>query len=111
MRANLIRGGWTVAVAMGRERGADVIATRGGERWIIECKGSGSLPPMDNNYFIGALGELLQRMTDDAARYSVAFPDQPKFRRLWSELPEHPKRSLGLSCLFVSPTGNIVEAW
>jgi hypothetical protein len=42
---------------------------------------------MQNNYFVSVVGELMQRMNDDRAKHSIAFPDLPKFRRLWSELP------------------------
>lgn len=102
--------GWTVDVAWGRNRGIDIAATKSGERWIIECKGTGSSAPMQNNYFIGALGELLQRMTDPDARYSVAFTDTPKFRRLWNELPKHAKERLKLSAIFVDRDGVVNNA-
>src|SRR5262249_1712520 len=67
----LERGGWTVKVAWGKERGLDVDANRGNERWCIEVKGCGSRPEMRVNYFIGMLGETLQRMHDAGARYSI----------------------------------------
>src|SRR5207249_8057046 len=94
--------GWTVEVAWGRTRGIDIVALRGAERWVIECKGIGSLAPMQNNYFVGVIGELTQRMSDDRAKHSIAFPDVPKFRRLWSELPAMVKERLQLSALFVA---------
>ena len=101
--------GWSLKVAWGRERGIDIEALRGAERWIIECKGTGSLAPMQNNYFVGVIGELMQRMSDDRAKHSIAFPDLPKFRRLWSELPRTVKERLRLSALFVSGDGNVAE--
>jgi len=90
-------------------RGIDVVALRGSEKWIIECKGTGSIPPMQNNYFVGVVGELLQRMTDERAKHSIAFPDVPKFRRLWAEFPTMVKERLKLSVLFVSGNGSIME--
>lgn len=99
--------GWSVDVAWGRSRGIDILARNEGARWIIECKGSGSSPPMYNNYFLGALGELLQRMESDDASYALAFTDVPKFRRLWNELPKLPKERLRLSALFVSRDGQV----
>lgn len=101
--------GWSVQVAWGRERGIDIVASRKNEKWIIECKGTGSIPPMQNNHFVGVIGELMQRMTDDSAKHSIAFPDLPKFRRLWSELPVMVKDRLKLSALFVSDNGDIIE--
>ncbi|MGY3558465.1 hypothetical protein ACVWXP_001734 [Bradyrhizobium sp. USDA 4463] len=101
--------GWSVEVAWGRMRGIDIVALRGAEKWIIECKGTGSIPPMQNNYFVGVVGELLQRMTDERAKHSIAFPDVPKFRRLWAEFPPMVKERLKLSALYVSGDGSIVE--
>jgi hypothetical protein len=109
LKAHLERDGWSVEVAWGRARGIDVVALRGAERWIIECKGAGSLPPMQNNYFVGVIGELMQRMSDERAKHSVAFPDVPKFRRLWSELPLIVKDRLKLSALMVGEDGGVVE--
>jgi len=101
--------GWTVEVAWGKRRGIDVVAVRESERWLIECKGHGSRPEMQNNYFVGVLGELLQRMSAEDAKHSLAFPDVPKFRRLWSELPRPVKSKLGLTALFVASNGTVVE--
>ncbi len=101
--------GWSVKVAWGRTRGIDIVASRGTEKWIIECKGIGSSAPMKNNYFLGVVGEVLQRMHDDGARHSVAFPDLPKFRRLWKELPSRVKEQLKLTALFVTPQGTVSE--
>ncbi len=61
------------------------------------------------NYFLGVLGELLQRMTDPAAKYSIALPDLPQFRRLWDRLPELAKQRTGISALFVSESGRVDE--
>jgi hypothetical protein len=76
---------------------------------VIECKGTGSSPPMQNNYFLGVVGELLQRMHDDSAKHSIAFPDLPKYRRLCSELPANVKQRLQLTVLFVTADGVVQE--
>ena len=107
--AMLEQKGWSVEVAWGRQRGIDIVALRGLERWVIECKGTGSLAPMQNNYFVSVVGELMQRMSDHRAKHSIAFPDVPKFRRLWSELPMMVKKRLQLSALFVANDGSVVE--
>ncbi|MBT5356885.1 MAG: MarR family transcriptional regulator [Rhodospirillaceae bacterium] len=99
--------GWTTEVAWGRTRGIDIDARRGRERWIIEAKGCGSLQPMRVNYFIGILGETLQRMDDPDARYAIAFPDMQQFRNLWERLPSLAKQRTGISALFVQGDGAV----
>ena len=94
--------GWKVEVAFGRKKGIDIVAMKGSERWVIEVKGSGSLHPMRNNYFISVLGETLQRMNCPNTRYSIALPDIQKFRRLWAELPDLAKERVKIDCIFVS---------
>ncbi|WFU41792.1 hypothetical protein QA640_04580 [Bradyrhizobium sp. CB82] len=105
----LITQGWTVEVAWARAPGIDIHARQGGRRWIIEAKGEGTLAPMRVNYFLGVLGETLQRMTDPQAAYSVAFPDLKQFRGLWARLPNLAKERTKISALFVSHGGNIEQ--
>jgi hypothetical protein len=105
----LAQSGWEVSVVWGRGRGIDVEAKKGTQRWIIEAKGCGSLNPMRVNYFVSMLGELLQRMNDANARYSIALPDLKQFRGLWARLPELAKSRTGISALFVNASGNIDE--
>jgi hypothetical protein len=59
---------------LGRERGIDILATQDGERWVIEAKGQAARGLQQVNYFLGALGELVQRMDRDEARYGLALP-------------------------------------
>ena len=101
--------GWQVEVRWGRGRGVDVDASRRSERWRIEVKGGGSLDPMRVNYFLAVLGELLQRMDDPAARYSIALPDMKQFRGLWSRLPTLAKTRTHITALFVAALGEVVE--
>lgn len=99
--------GWTTEIAWGKSPGIDIIARRGGDVWVIEAKGCGSRPEMRVNYFIGMLGETLQRMRLPEVRYSVAMPDLVQFRRLWQRLPDLAKERTGISALFVDPTGRV----
>ena len=101
--------GWQVTLASGHAHGIDIDALRNGKRWIIEAKGRGSLNPMRVNYFLAVLGELLQRMSDPSALYSVALPDLPQFRGLWSRLPRLAKERTHITALFVDETGDVVE--
>lgn len=58
LKNHLEADNWQVKVAWGKEHGADIIATRGYEKWIIEVKGCGSLDAMRVNYFLAIIGEL-----------------------------------------------------
>lgn len=93
----LLSSGWTPAVAWGHAFGIDIEAHRGGARWMIEVKGCGSRQPMRVNYFLAMLGELLQRMNDPRAKYSIAVPDMPQYRALWSRLPLLAKEHTGIT--------------
>jgi hypothetical protein len=101
--------GWVVTVVWGKGLGIDMDARREGLRWIIEAKGQGSRPQMRVNFFLGALGELLQRMTDPEARYSMAMPDLQQYRRLWQRLPRLAKERTRVSAIFVTGSGEIEE--
>jgi hypothetical protein len=101
--------GWQVQVAWGYSQGVDIEARQGTRRWAIEVKGCGSLSAMRVNYFLGVLGETLQRMDDPEASYSIAFPDIQQFRRLWERLPALAKNRVGISALFVDKNGSVVH--
>jgi|GEM_PF-1094524 hypothetical protein len=106
----LSEDGWRVEVKWGKERGIDIFACKNDICWIIEAKGIGKYQPMRVNYFLGALAELMQRMSNPHALYSVAFPDISQYRRLWDRLPSLAKERTGVSALFVSDTGKITRA-
>ena len=106
LRAALTADAWAVEVAWGRVRGIDLTATRGDEQLIVEAKGEGSLDPMYNNYFLGALGELLQRMEGPQARYGLAFPAHRKFVRLAAELSPWVRARLQLWFYFAKPASD-----
>lgn len=101
--------GWSVKIAWARTRGIDMHASKDDQRWIIEVKGGGSLSAMRVNYFLGVLGETLQRMDDPDAMYSIAFPDLRQFRNLWSRLPTLAKERTRISALFVQKDGVVEE--
>jgi hypothetical protein len=103
----LERNGWTVVTAWGQAPGADCVAERAHERWIIEVKGQGSRQAMRVNYFLAVLGELLQRMDDPNAHYSVAFPDVEQFEGLWRRLPSLAKERTTISAIFVTKEGQV----
>jgi hypothetical protein len=109
IKAYLDKNNWTSNIAWERKPGIDIDAKRNGERWIIEVKGHGSRSAMRVNYFLAVLGELLQRMDDSNAKYSIALPDLPQFRNLWLKLPRLAKQKTGVSCLFVDSNGNMQE--
>lgn len=99
--------GWSTQVAWGKARGADCVAVKGNDRWIIEVKGCGSRQPMRVNYFLAVLGETLQRMDDPSASYSIAVPNMAQFRGLWQRLPQLAKDRTKISALFVRADGQI----
>lgn len=61
------------------------------------------------NYFLAILGELLQRMSDADAHYSIALPDLPQYRGLWNRLPALSKERTTMSALFIADTGVVTE--
>jgi len=102
--------GWEVEIAHLSDHGIDIDARRGEERWVIEVKGRGSRNEMRHNYFVNVLGQITQRMSDRDAKYSIAVPDLPQFRRLWGRYPDIAKQRLGISCLFVGAAGKVDES-
>jgi len=93
--------GAQVEVRYGHLQGPDLVVFQGGRKLVIEAKGIGKHSTMQRNYFLSVLGEILRRMSDPNARYAVAFPDHPQYRRLWNRLPAWVKRHLRLTAFFV----------
>src|SRR5207302_9167751 len=87
-------------------RGIDIDARKDGSHVVIEAKGAVALQPQQVNYFLGALGELIQRMDDSDARYGLALPDNPQYRGLVSRLPKLAKERLVLAVYFVRREGD-----
>lgn len=100
---------WETTIAWGKTHGIDIEARKGPHRWLIEVKGIGSLSAMRVNYFLAILGEILQRMNDDSAKYSIALPKTPQFIGLWNRFPDLAKQRTGISALFVDSAGNVEE--
>ena len=103
----LCSDGWSVKTAWGHSPGADIDATKNGHRWLIEVKGPGSRSPMRVNYFLSILGEILQRMEDPKAKYSIALPDMEQYRRLWNKLPKLAKERTTIDLILVDQSGKL----
>lgn len=96
--------GWETDIRWGHVHGIDIAASRGDERLILEAKGEGSRNPMRVNYFLGALGELLQRMESPDFRYGIAVPAHRQFIGLILRLPLWVRSHLNLCFYLVRPT-------
>lgn len=102
--------GYTVTVAWGRARGIDIEATHLTKpRQVIEAKGEVSSDQQQGNYFLGALGELLQRMSDPDATYALALPDNRRYRGLVRRLPDLARDRLSLRVYWVKRVNGRLE--
>lgn len=106
VRAHLADQGYTVTIAWGHQRGIDIEAQDSVSRLVIEAKGEASLQPQQVNYFLGALGELVQRMSDPDARYGLALPDNRQYQGLVERLPGLAWERLRLLIFMVSRCGD-----
>ena len=108
VRDHLEAGGFEVHVAWGRVRGIDIEANNSdGRRYVIEAKAeTGTSGPQQVNYFLGMLGELLQRMDDPGAAYGIALPDNSQYRGLVERLPQLARERLGLVVFWVVRGGS-----
>ncbi len=101
--------GWEPDISWGANHGIDIEARRRSVRWMIEV----NVPELPDvrvvEAFVSALGKLLQRMHDPGSKYSIAVPDSEPFHRLWERLPVLVKKRVGLTVLFVNPTGAVLE--
>lgn len=103
--------GYAVEVAWDRTRGIDIDARHpNGRRHVIEAKAeTGVSGAQQVNYFLGALGELLQRMDDPDACYGIALPANRQYQGLVNRLPQLARDRLDLNIFWVerSPTGTL----
>jgi hypothetical protein len=99
---HLVAQGYEVTVAWGRTRGVDIDATKPDDRLLLEAKGAVSLQPQQVNYFLGAIGELVQRMGDARARFGLALPDNAQYRGLVRRLPAHARQTVVQVVLFIA---------
>lgn len=108
VRAYLTGRGFEVSVAWDRVRGIDIDAWHAdGRRYVIEAKDEvGKSGPQQVNYFVGMLGELVQRMDDVHASYGIALPDNRQYRGLVNRLPTLARERLRLAVSWVSREGD-----
>lgn len=97
--------GWSVVVRWGRERGIDIEARSADRRYVIEAKGEAPPGPQQVNYFLGALGELVQRLDDGATHYGLALPDNRQYRGLVDRLPAEARARVVHVVFFVDVEG------
>jgi hypothetical protein len=109
VRDHLAARGLHVEVRWGHDRGTDITASGPNERWVIEAKGEVVSAQQQGNYFLGALGELIQRMDDPHARYALALPDTPRCQGLVRRLPALARERLALSVFFVHRDGTVTQ--
>lgn len=98
--------GWDATPSMGRKHGVDILAKQNGETMLIEAKGEGSRNAMRVNYFLMALGEILQKMNNENYRYALAFPAYRQYANLIIKLPKEIKQKLKLSIYLVKKQEN-----
>jgi hypothetical protein len=101
--------GYQVAIMWGRDRGIDIDAVGPEGRIVIEAKGEVPRGPQQVNYFLNALGELVQRMSDEQARYGLALPGNNQFRNLVLRLPTLARQRLRLTVYLVNADGTVEE--
>lgn len=107
VRTHLTARGFDVTVAWGRVRGIDIDARHAdGRRYVIEAKAEvGTRGPQQVNYFLGMLGELVQRMDDAAASYGIALPDNRQYRGLVDRLPDSGQGKAEIDSVLGQPRG------
>lgn len=108
MKSALEARGYEVRVKWGQKPGSDIEATLGG-KLIIETKGEGAYRQMLGNYFLQALGEILQRMSDPGASYGIAVPAHSSYIELILKLPKRVRQALQLDFYLVRPMDTTYE--
>lgn len=108
VRRYLTEQGFDVVVAWGRARGVDLDARHpDGRRYVIEAKAeTGKNGAQQVSYFLGMLGELVQRMEYPHATYEIALPVNRQYRGLVERLPALAKQRLGLAVFWVRRHGD-----
>ena len=72
----------------------------GGTRLVIEAMGEGTFRQILGNYFLNALGEILQRMSASGMEYGIALPAHPSYVKLVLRASQAGYRSLAVEFLF-----------
>lgn len=102
VKAYLEERGFDVAVAWGKERGVDIDARHlDGRRYMIEAKGGLASDQQQGSYFLGAIGELVQRMVEPEVQYGLALPLNRRYRGLVNRLPHLAWERLGVVVFWV----------
>ncbi len=109
MKSTLEGRSYEVQVKWGRKSGSDIVAICGNRCLVIEVKGEGSSRQMLGNFFLCALGEILQRMSDNTASYAIAFPAHASYVELVLKLPKRVREALQLDFYFVRPKETVHE--
>ncbi len=109
MKSTLEGRSYEVQVKWGRKSGSDIVATCGNRCLVIEVKGEGSSRQMLGNFFLCALGEILQRMSDNTASYAIALPAHLSYVELVLKLPKRVREALQLDFYFVRPKETVHE--
>jgi hypothetical protein len=107
LESHLVERGWTVTVAWGKHRGVDLLARGRAERLIVKCKGEAPTLQMEGNYFLSALGELVQRMHEPDVGYALALSENARFCGLAERLPPVARARLTLAVFFVQGDGSV----
>lgn len=105
----LINNDWDVIYAPENSIDADLVAIKKKKKWIIEVKGFSPLSSTRISYFYSVIGEILLRMSDKKAKYSIALPDIEQFRKLWGQFPALAKKRTSLSIIFVGADSTVEE--
>jgi hypothetical protein len=98
--------GYEVTVAWGYGRGIDIEAIRAWDRILIEAKGDVAGDEQEGDYFVQAIGELVQRLADPEARYGLALPNNRRYQGLVTKLPDLVWDRLRLVVYLVWRTGS-----
>lgn len=85
----------------------DYIEAHSGEkRWVINVQG---MKRGRRQTLPVKLSEVIKRIDDVNAHYSIAFNDSITYRRQWNEIPEAVKERLNMSVILADKKGNITE--
>jgi hypothetical protein len=108
VRSFLAADGFAVKLAWGRAPGTDIVAQHtDGRRYVGEAKSEvGVAGAQQHNYFVGMLGELIQRVYGPGSTYAIALPDNRQYRGLLDRLPELGKKRLRLAVFWVDRTAS-----
>jgi len=100
---------YDVRVSWGQKDGPDIEAAIGTSKILIEAKGEGRYRQMLGNFFLQALGQIIQRMSDESVAYGIAFPAHSSYIELVLKIPTRVRQALRLDFYFVRPSGTTYE--